>query len=113
MTKETDELASHIEKARHEHLEDATVHDINTGYGTTINVLTDLFGCVLIGLGLGVLFQHLFDTSILLTAGLTILGGIAGLWTVARYGLSIEKKGRHYQNKDVQNPAQTKTDLKN
>ena len=46
MTKETDELASHIEQARHDHLEDETVHEINTGYGTTINVLTDLFGCV-------------------------------------------------------------------
>lgn len=112
MTKETDELASHIEQARREHLEDETVHEINTGYGTTINVLTDLFGCVLIGLGLGVLFQHLFDTSILLTAGLTILGGIAGLWTVARYGLSIGKKERRHQDESSQNPAQTKTDLK-
>lgn len=112
MTKETDELATHIEQARHEHLEDKTVHEINTGYGTTINVLTDLFGCVLIGLGLGVLFQHLFDTSILLTAGLTILGGIAGLWTVARYGLSIGKKERQHLNDDSQNHAQNKTGYK-
>ena len=94
MTKETDELAFHIQQIRDEQTNQNRPNLTQTGYGTTINLLTDLFGCVLIGLGLGVLFQNLFNTSILLTAGLTIFGGIAGLWTVVRYALSLEKKER-------------------
>lgn len=97
MTKETDELASHIQHIRDAQTEENKPHPADTGFGTTINVLTDLFGCVLIGLALGVLFQQLFDTSILVTAGLTIFGGVAGLWTVVRYGLSLEKKERDKQ----------------
>lgn len=96
MTKETDELANQINEIKRQHEDEQRPHPTEEGWSTTINVLTDLLGCVLIGLGLGVFLQSVFNTSVLVTASLTILGGIAGLWTVIRYALSLEKRG----NKD-------------
>lgn len=92
MTEETDELAEQIRQVKQERAEEIKPHPEKRGYSIAINILTDLFGCVLIGLGLGVLIQTLFDTSPLVTAGFTILGGVAGLWTVIRYGMSLDKR---------------------
>lgn len=91
MTEETDELGKQIRQVKQAHTDEITPHPEKRGYSIAINILTDLFGCVLIGLGLGVLSQTVFDTSPLVTAGLTILGGVAGLWTVIRYGISLDK----------------------
>lgn len=86
MTKKTDELAQKIEKKKAK-LEKKPAAASQNGYQTALDMLTNLFGCVLIGLSLGVLFQNLFHTPALLTAGLTIFGGIAGLWSVVNYAM--------------------------
>ena len=62
------------------------------GYNISITMMTDLLGCILVGLAVGLLFQKVFHTSVLLTAGLTLLGGIAGFYTVIRFILAEEKK---------------------
>lgn len=92
MTEETDKLGEYIQHLKDERHESELPHPEKTGYSIAINILTDLFGCVLIGLGLGVLFQKVFDTTYLVPAAFTILGGIAGLWTVIRYAMSLDKQ---------------------
>lgn len=92
MTEETDKLGAHIQHLKDERHEDELPHPEKTGYSIAINILTDLFGCVLIGLGLGVLFQKMFDTTYLVPALFTILGGLAGLWTVIRYAVALDKQ---------------------
>lgn len=92
MTEETDELGGYIQQIKQKHKDENVPHRENSGYSVAINILTDLFGCVLIGLGLGVLFQKVFDASYLVTAAFTMLGGIAGLWTVIRYGIALDKQ---------------------
>lgn len=86
MTKKTDALAQKIAQEQAK-LAPAPSASKQNGYQTALDMLTNLIGCVLIGVSLGVLFQNLFHTSVLLTAGLTIFGGIAGLWSVVRYAI--------------------------
>ena len=62
------------------------------GYSIAIVILTDLISCILVGLGIGLLFQKILHTSILLTAGLTLLGGIAGLYNAIRFAIEQDKK---------------------
>ena len=62
------------------------------GYGIAIALLTDLISCILVGLGLGLFFQKFFHTPVLLTAGFTLLGGVAGLYSVIRFALNQDKK---------------------
>lgn len=94
MTQETDDLAREINSVRKNKPRFIRLRRLSDGYGTTINLLTDLFGCILVGLALGLLARTYLDASVLWVAGLTILGGIAGLWTVVRYALNQEKKGK-------------------
>ena len=61
------------------------------GYNVAITMMTDLVSCILVGLAVGVLLQKFFETSVLLTAVLTLLGGIAGLWSVIRFAIAQEK----------------------
>lgn len=94
MTQETQDLAREIESVRTSRSRFTRLRRLSDGYSTTINLLTDLFGCILVGLALGLLLRSYFNASVLWVAGLTILGGIAGLWTVVRYALNQEKKGK-------------------
>ena len=64
------------------------------GYSVAVAMMTDLISCILVGLALGLFFQKFFKTSVLLTAGLTFLGGIAGLYTVIRFAMVEEKKNK-------------------
>ncbi len=105
MTQETDNLQRDIEAVKHKMSEPANPLTASVGYNTTVYILTDLLGCILIGLALGVFFQKVFDTSILLTAILTLLGGVAGLWTVIRYAMQLQKKQEAYL-KDHPQPEQ-------
>ena len=61
------------------------------GYRFAMFILTDLFSCIVVGFSIGLFFQKIFHTSILLTAGLTFLGGIAGFWNVIRFVIAQEK----------------------
>ena len=92
MTQETDKLGEHIRHLKEKRLANEMPHPEKSGYSIAINILTDLFGCVLIGLGLGVLFQKIFDTTFLVPAVFTVLGGIAGLRTVMRYAIALDKQ---------------------
>lgn len=92
MTKETEELAKKIQKARNAKQETENTKSSVSGYQVAVNLLTNLLGCVLIGASLGVLFQNLFITPVLLTACLTVLGGLAGLWSVIKYVMHMEEK---------------------
>ena len=92
MTQETDKLGEHIQHLKAKRMANERPHPEKSGYSIAINILTDLFGCVLIGLGLGVLFQKIFDTTFLVPAIFTVLGGIAGLWTVMQYAIALDKQ---------------------
>ena len=83
MTKQTEALAKKIAAQKKLQEPKKTSTNLN-GYQVAFEMITNLFGCILIGLSLGVLCQNLFNTSSLLTAGLTIFGGFAGLWSVIR-----------------------------
>ena len=62
------------------------------GYNIAIIMMTDLISCVLIGFAIGLFFQKIFHTHVLLTVFLTFLGGIAGFYSVIRFALAEEKK---------------------
>ncbi len=94
MTQETKELEKKINNAMNAKEEKTTEHEAIAGYQIFINLLTNLLGCVLIGASLGVFFQNMFNTSPVLTAALTILGGFAGLWTVVKYVMHLEKDNK-------------------
>lgn len=91
MTKETDELAKQIRSIQKGEKNASKPGALQSGYNITINLLTDLFGCIVVGLGLG-LIVYKYSNSVLLLGAFTILGGIAGLWTTIRYALKLQKK---------------------
>ena len=62
------------------------------GYSIALSMMTDLLSCILVGLALGLFLQKFFHTPPLLTAGLTFLGGIAGLYTTIRFAINQDKK---------------------
>lgn len=99
MTQETDDLKHHIKGMKDKLRDRPNPTTGGVGYNTAVYILTDLFGCIFVGLAVGVFLQKVFDTSILLTATLTLLGGIAGLWTVSRYGMNLGKKQDKYREK--------------
>lgn len=89
MTKRTEELAQKIEAARQKKIEKALGRP-NSDYQIAFDMLTNLAGCVLMGLALGVLFQNVFHTPVILTVGLTFFGGFVGLFQVVRQAIQIE-----------------------
>ncbi len=93
MTKKTEELAKRIEAAKDERVEKVFVKP-QMGPQLAYDMLTNMFGCVLMGTALGVLFQNLFHTPAALTAGLTFFGFIVGLFQIVRQAMSYERKGK-------------------
>ena len=91
MTRETENVAAEIETVRQKQQDESRPQAVG-GYSVALTILTDLLGCIFVGFAIGLFLQKLFHTSALLTAGLTLSGGIAGLYTVARYALKQEKK---------------------
>ena len=93
MTKETTKLAEKINTLKNKYVQKDVAEDKKpTGYQIITEVIVNLLGCVLIGASLGVVFQNMFDTSVKLTVALTFLGGVAGIWSVIKYALSLEQK---------------------
>ena len=92
MTKETEALAIKIKEAREVNnlgpLPKKTEH---SGYRIVTEVIVNLFGCVLVGTSLGVISNNLFSTSDKFTVFLALLGGIAGVWSVIKYAISLDK----------------------
>ena len=94
MTEETDALDQEIQALRAKDKKSSGAAKDIHGYNVAITILTDLLGCIFIGCALGFLCRFLFGTSVLLTAGLTLLGGIAGLYTTARYAMRLERRDK-------------------
>lgn len=92
MTKETTILSEKIKEAKLKSEKGKTLKKEESGYQIATNVIVDLFGCVLISTAIGVICQNLFGTSIKFTAGMAIIGGIAGLYTVVKNMRALEKK---------------------
>lgn len=95
MTKETKNLSLKIKKVK-EKKENKKSNDVSakfSGYQIITEVVVDLLGCVLIGASLGIISQNLFGTTQKLTVALTMLGGIAGIYSVIKYAMSLSKKG--------------------
>ena len=93
MTKETTKLAEKNDALKIKQIKKDFNQDKKpTGYQVITEVIVNLLGCVLIGASLGVVFQNMFDTSVKLTVALTFLGGVAGIWSVIKYALSLEQK---------------------
>lgn len=92
MTKETKELAKKIKKVK----EEKTQKEDNktpSGYQIATEIVVDLLGCLLIGASLGIISQNLLGTEQKMTVALTILGGIAGIYSAIKYAISLSKKG--------------------
>lgn len=94
MTAETEKLKKEIDSLRRSRQERRGTLTGARGYNVAVTILTDLLGCIFIGCAIGLFLQHIFHTSVLLTAGLTLLGGVAGLYSTARYAMLLEKKGQ-------------------
>ena len=62
------------------------------GYNVAVVIMTDLLSYILVGLGIGLFLQKIFHTSVLLTAGLTLIGGITGLYNVIRFAIEEDKR---------------------
>ncbi len=92
MTEEIKQLDDEIQVLKKANRQPEKINPVVGGYNVAITIMTNLLGCIFVGLALGVLLQILFHTSVLFTAGLTLLGGIAGLYSTVRYGLSQERK---------------------
>ena len=92
MTQETEQLDSEIKTLKHKADKPAKIGSEMNGYNISVTILTDLLGCIFIGCAIGLFLQKFFGSSPLLTAGLTILGGVAGLYSTIRYALREDKK---------------------
>ncbi|MBQ7413088.1 MAG: AtpZ/AtpI family protein [Alphaproteobacteria bacterium] len=94
MTQETEQLDSEIQSLKKKTKRPISIGSGISGYNIAITILTDLLGCIFIGCAIGFFLQKVFHTSALLTAGLTLLGGIAGLYSTARYAIRQERKSK-------------------
>lgn len=94
MTQETDQLKSEIKAVKKRLIKPEEISSDAGGYNVAVTIMTDLFGCIFIGFTVGLFLQKFFNTDALLTAGLTFLGGIAGLYTTARYAIRQERKSK-------------------
>ena len=91
MSQKTTDLQKKIQQLRGPR-RSSSVSSSAQGYSISLVMMTDLISCILVGLAVGLLFQKFFHTPVLLTAALTLLGGVAGLYTVIRFAINQDKK---------------------
>ncbi len=92
MSEKTDRLHQDIQAMKQKTRQPAGLGRGANDYNVALTIMTDLLGNIFIGCAIGLCLQWLFQTSVLLTAGLTLLGGVSGLYTTVRYGLRQERK---------------------
>jgi len=92
MTQDIEELNEEIQALKKKAKKPVRGNAGVRGYNISITILTDLLGCIFIGCAIGLFLQKMFHTSPLLTAGLTLMGGVAGLYSTIRYAMRQEKK---------------------
>lgn len=90
MNEQLTELQKKIEKLKEK--KDSSFQNSGArGYGVAVTMMTELISCIFVGMAIGLFLQKILGTSVLLTAFLTLLGGIAGLWGVVRFALNQNK----------------------
>ena len=94
MSEDIEQLNLEIKALKHKADKPAKIGSGMSGYNISVTILTDLLGCIFIGCAVGLFLQKCFGSSPLLTAGLTILGGVAGLYTTIRYAIREDKKAK-------------------
>ena len=95
MTKETDLLAEKIKQAKGVQVKEE-IKDKNSkssGYQIITEVIINLFGCILVGTSLGIISNNIFETGDKFTILLSLLGGIAGVWSVVKYAMTLDNEG--------------------
>ncbi len=94
MTKETEVLAQKIQQAKKTQENKNIVNEKKdpSGYQIITEVIVNLLGCIFVGTSLGVISDNLFETGGKFTIMLGLLGGIAGVWSVIKYAISIDKE---------------------
>ena len=92
MNEDIEQLNSEIKALKNKADKPVQIGSGMNGYNISVTILTDLLGCIFIGCAVGLFLQKFLNTSPLLTAGLTILGGVAGLYTTIRYAIREDKK---------------------
>lgn len=94
MTKETEVLAQKIQQAKKTQENKNIVNEKKdpSGYQIITEVIVNLLGCILVGTSLGVISNNLFATGDKFTIMLALLGGVAGIWSVIKYAMSVEKE---------------------
>ena len=94
MTKETDVLAEKIKQAKgiQPKEEKQNKNQKLSGYQIITEVVVNLFGCILVGTSLGIISNNLFETGDKFTILLSLLGGIAGVWSVIKYAMTMDRE---------------------
>ena len=92
MSEEIKQLDSEIQTLKRRVDKPARIGVGVNGYNISVTILTDLLGCIFIGCAVGLFLQKFFGAPPILTGGLTILGGVAGLYTTIRYAIKEDKK---------------------
>lgn len=94
MTKETDVLAEKIKQAKgiQTKEEKQNKNQKPSGYQIITEVVVNLFGCILVGTSLGIISNNLFETGDKFTILLSLLGGIAGVWSVIKYAMTMDRE---------------------
>ena len=89
MTQETKDLQAKIDARRT--LNDGSASTKTSGFGFSMAMMMDLVCSLLVGLGLGVIIQQYWHTSVFVVVIFTLLGGTAGLVSVVKTGLKRSK----------------------
>ena len=92
MSEEIKQLDSEIQALKHKADKPAKIGSGMNGYNVSVTILTDLLGCIFVGWAIGLFLQKFFGAPPVLTGGMTILGGVAGLYTTIRYAIKEDKK---------------------
>lgn len=94
MTKETEALSKKIQQAKGLDLQEDSMtktSSVSSGYQIITEVIVNLLGCILVGISLGVFSDNIFETGKQFTVMLTVLGGVAGIWSVVKYAMTLDK----------------------
>lgn len=94
MTKETEALSKKIQQAKGLDLQEDSMEktsSVSSGYQIITEVIVNLLGCILVGISLGVFSDNIFETGKQFTVMLTVLGGVAGIWSVVKYAMTLDK----------------------
>lgn len=94
MTKKTEALAIEIKNAQEKYNETVVLPKEQNGYQIFSEILINLLGSIIVACALGVFCQNVFHTPVLFTICLTTFGAFAGLYSVVRTMMYMDKKDK-------------------